>query len=104
MSNLNFNEVGIVIRINLNKDIFGTIPTLVLVPEVGEGKEITSGITIPNVQVDTDAETFCPSEYIEYTTQDGDLDYVGRWKMRATIEYSKSNIEKTNFTPFRVLP
>lgn len=103
MSNLNFKEVGQVIRVNLNKDIFGTTPTLILEPEVGQKKEITEGVTIPNVEVITDGERFCPSEYIEYFTKEEDLDYVGRWRKKAKIEISSTNIEQTNFTKFRVL-
>jgi len=104
MANLNFNEIGAIIRINVGKDISLSTPTLVLQPEVGLEKEITTGVTIPNVQVVTDAETFEPSEYIEYTTITDDLDYVGRWKKKAKLEFSTSNIEQTDFEKFRVLP
>ena len=40
LSSLNLNEIGSIIRINLNKDISLTTPTLILRPEVGEEKEI----------------------------------------------------------------
>ena len=71
--------------------------------EQGETKNITTGVTIPNVQVITDAETFEANEYIEYTTITDDLDYVGRWKKKAKLEFSTSNIEQTDFVKFRVL-
>lgn len=103
MANLNFNEIGQIIRVNVGKDISASTPTLILRPEVGQQKEITTGVTIPNVQVVTDAETFEPNEYIEYTTIVDDLDYVGRWKKKAKLEFSSSNIEQTDFVKFRVL-
>ena len=104
MANLNFNEIGQIIRVNVGKDISASTPTLILRPEVGQEKEITTGVTIPNVQVVTDAETFEANEYIEYTTITDDLDYVGRWKKKAKLEFSASNIEQTDFEKFRVLP
>lgn len=102
--NLNFNEVGQIIRVNVGKDISLSTPTLILQPEAGITKEITSGVTIPNVQVVTDAETFEANEYIEYTTIVNDLDYVGRWKKKAKLDFSSLNIEQTDFVKFRVLP
>lgn len=104
MSNLNFNEIGQIIRVNVGKDISASMPTLILRPELGQEKEITTGVTIPNVQVVTDAETFEANEYIEYTTITDDLDYVGRWKKKAKLEFSAANIEQTDFVKFRVLP
>jgi len=104
MSNLNYNEIGQVIRVNVGKDIIGTIPTLILLPEFGELREITTGVTIPTVDVVESGETYYAGEYIEYTTAACDLDYVGRWKKKAKIEYSSTNIEQTNFEKFRVLP
>ena len=103
MDNLNLNEIGSIIRVNLNKDITLSTPTLILQPEVGETKEITSGVTIPNVTVITDLETFTAGEYIEYTTIDGDLDYVGRWRKKAKLTFSSSDIEQNDFEKFRVL-
>jgi hypothetical protein len=101
---LNFNEVGEIIRVNVGKDISASTPTLILRPEVGQQKEISTGVTIPNVQVVTDAETFEANEYIQYTTVVDDLNYVGRWKKKARLDFSPSNIEQTDFVKFRVLP
>lgn len=102
--NFNFNEVGQVIRINVGKDISAATPVLILQPEVGQTKEITNGVTIPTIQVEVNGVIFYPDEYIEYFTKDGDLDYVGKWRKRVRLEFSASNIEKTDFTKFRVLP
>lgn len=101
--NLNFNEVGQVIRINVGKDISASVPTLVLQPEVGNTKLIVSGVTIPNVNVEVGSDTFFADEYVEYTTKAGDLNYVGRWKKKAMLDFSSTNVEQTDFTKFRVL-
>ena len=104
MSNLNVGEIGAIIRVNVGKDITGTMPTLILLPEFGELREITTGVTTPTVEVVEGGDTYYPGEYIEYTTVECDLDYVGRWKKKAKVEYSSTNIEQTNFEKFRVLP
>ena len=101
--NLNFNEVGSIIRVNLGHDITASTPTLILQPEIGKTKEIKTGVTIPNVQVITDLETFEAGEYIEYKTIDGDLDYVGRWRKKAKLDFSSSDIQQNDFQKFRVL-
>lgn len=103
MSNLNFKEVGQIIRVNVGEDISTSTPTLILQPEIGIKKEITDGVTIPNVTVETDIETFTADEYIEYTTTLSDLDYVGRWRKKAKLDFSATNIQQTDYLKFRVL-
>ena len=103
MGNLNLNEVGQPIRINLSDDISLSTPTLILQPEIGITKEITDGVTIPAVNVTVGDETLLANEYIEYFTKDGDLDYVGRWRFKAKLDFSSSDIRQTDFQKFRVL-
>ncbi|NRA76698.1 MAG: hypothetical protein HRU18_00700 [Pseudoalteromonas sp.] len=103
MGSLNLNEVGQPIRINLGDDISLSTPTLILQPEIGITKEITSGVTIPAVNITIGDETLLANEYIEYFTKDGDLDYVGRWRFKAKLDFSSSDIRQTDFQKFRVL-
>ena len=103
MGNLNFKEVGQPIRINLGEDISLSTPTLILQPEVGKTKNLTSGVTIPSVDVTVGDETLLAGEYIEYFTKDGDLDYTGRWKFKAKLNFSTTDIRQTDFQKFRVL-
>ena len=103
MGNLNFKEVGQPIRINLGEDISLSTPTLILQPEVGKTKNLTSGVTIPAVDVTVGDETLLAGEYIEYFTKDGDLDYTGRWKFKAKLNFSTTDIRQTDFQKFRVL-
>lgn len=103
MGNLNYNEVGQPIRINLGEDITLSAPTLILLPEIGNQKEITDGVTIPDANVIVGDETLLAGEYIEYFTKDGDLDYTGRWKFKVKLAFSSTDIRQTDFQKFRVL-
>lgn len=103
MGNLNYNEIGQPIRINLGEDISSSTPTLILLPEVGDVKNIVSGVSIPTTSVTVGNETLNANEYIEYYTKDGDLDYVGRWKFKCKLEFASDDIRQTDFQKFRVL-
>ena len=103
MGNLNHNEVGQPIRINLGEDITLATPTLILLPELGNRKDITDGVTIPNTDVTVGDETLLAGEYIEYFTKHKDLDYTGRWKFKAKLAFSSADIRQTDFQKFRVL-
>ena len=101
---MNFNEVGQPIRINLGEDISLSTPTLILQPELGNTKDIQQGVTIPTSDVTVGDETLLANEYIEYFTKDKDLDYVGRWKFKAKLTFSDTDIRQTDFQKFKVLP
>lgn len=104
MSNFNFKEVGSVIRVNAGEDISLSTPTLILQPELGNTKNITDGVTIPAVPVTVGGETLNANEYIEYFTKYEDLDYVGRWKKKAKLDFNSTDIRQTDFQKFKVLP
>ncbi len=103
MGNLNFKEVGQPIRINLGEDISLSTPTLILQPEVGKTKNLTSGVTIPAVDVTVGDETLLANEYVEYFTKEDDLDYVGRWRFKTKLDFSSTDIRQTDYQKFRVL-
>lgn len=101
----NYQEVGHIIRVNVGSDITSaTSLTLKLLPQLGAAKEISTGVTAPAATVTVGEVTFTGGEYIEYTTKDGDLDFVGLWRKKAILEFSSSDIEQTNYESFRVLP
>lgn len=100
---LYFNEVGSIIRVNYGEDISTSTPTLILQPELGCDKSITTGVSIPSVDITVDDVTYFADEYIEYTTIVNDLDYVGRWRKKAKLEFSSDDIRQTTFEKFRVL-
>ena len=103
MGSLNKNEVGQPIRINLGEDISLATPTLILEPELGEKKEITSGVTIPAVPVTIGTVTLNANEYLEYFTKESDLDYAGKWRYRAKLNFSSTDVRKTDYQRFTVL-
>jgi hypothetical protein len=103
MGNLNHGEIGQPIRINLGEDITLATPTLILLPEIGKQKNLTNGVTIPDSDVTVGDETLLAGEYIQYFTQDGDLDYTGRWKFKAKLDFSPTDIRQTDYQKFRVL-
>tara|TARA_R110000764_G_scaffold119036_3_gene206606 strand:- start:2141 stop:2455 length:315 start_codon:yes stop_codon:yes gene_type:complete len=103
MGNLNYNEIGQPIRINLGEDISLATPTLILLPEVGNVKNIVTGVSIPTLDVTVGGETLLANQYIEYYTLSGDLDYAGRWKFKAKLEFTATDIRQTDYQKFRVL-
>jgi hypothetical protein len=104
MSGLNVGEVGQPLRINLSEDISAaTNATIIAEPEIGEKKEFIG--TIPNVPVTVGGVTIAANEYVEYvTSSESDLDYSGRWRMKAKLKFSPSDIRQTDFSIFRVNP
>lgn len=102
--NLNFGEIGQPIRYNFGVDISLATPTLILQPEIGFTKEITAGVTIPDSDVTVGDVTFSAGEYVEYTTlSEDDLDYIGRWRYKASLEFSSTDKRQGDFIKFRVL-
>jgi len=103
MGSLNVSEVGQPIRINLGEDISLSTPTLIIEPQLGQRKEITSGVTVPNVPVTIGTTTLNANEYIEYFTKAGDLDYVGQWRFKTKLFFSSTDDRSTDFERFTVL-
>lgn len=103
MGSINKGEIGQPIRINLNEDISLATPTLILEPELGIKKEITSGVTIPAVPVTIGTVTLNANEYIEYFTKVDDIDYVGRWRFKAKLDFSSTDVRQTDYQRFTVL-
>ena len=104
MGSINYNEIGQPIRVNLGEDISLATPTLILEPKVGEKKEITTGVTIPNTPITIGTQTLNANEYVEYTTKDGDLDYAGQWRYKVKLTFSTTDIRQTDYDRFTVLP
>jgi hypothetical protein len=103
MGNLNQYEIGQPIRINFGEDISLAVPTLILQPELGNTKEITDGVTIPDTDVTVDGEVLLANQYLQYFTKTDDLDYVGRWRNKAKLTFSSTDVRQSDFVKFRVL-
>lgn len=103
MSDLNKGEIGQPLRINFGEDISAATTALILAqPEVGDTKEFIA--TIPNTPITINGITFNANEYIEYTTvSEEDFNYVGRWRYKAKLTFSSTDIRQSNYFKFRVL-
>ena len=103
MSDLNKGEIGQPLRINFGEDIRAATDVLILSqPEVGSTKEFVA--TIPGVPVTFGGVTFNANEYVEYiTVSEEDQDYVGRWRYKAKLTFSPSDIRQSNYFKYRVL-
>ncbi len=103
MSDLNIGEIGQPLRINFGEDISAATEVLILSqPEVGSTKEFTA--TIPNTPVTVNGVTFNANEYVEYVTvSEEDQDYVGRWRYKAKLTFSSTDVRQSNYFKYRVL-
>lgn len=102
MSGLNVGEILQPLRINLNEDISTATSVLMLLqPEYGTTKELTA--TAPDTPVTINGVTLNANEYVEYITAlESDLDYAGRWRMRAKVTFPDGSVKKTDYVKFRV--
>ena len=99
----NTGEIGKAIRINFGTDISAATAELIAEPEIGDIKTFTA--TIPALDVVVDGLTLTANQYIEYiTTKASDLDYAGRWRIKAKLTYSPTDVQQTFFEKIRVLP
>ena len=102
--NFNNGEYGSIVRVDLGEDISaGTSLTVVLEPAQGDEKSFTSNVAVGTSNVDVDDQSFLANQYLEYTLQNGDLDYTGQWRARGSAIVSGELI-KSDFVLFTVLP
>ncbi len=103
MSDLNKGEIGQPLRINFGEDISAATEALILSqPEVGTTKEFVA--TIPATPLTVNGVTFNANEYVEYTTvSEEDQDYVGRWRYKAKLTFSATDVRQSNYFKYRVL-
>lgn len=103
MSDLNKGEIGQPLRINFGEDVsLATEAIIFAEPEIGTRKEFLA--TIPDVPITVNGVTLNANEYVEYTTlTKEDLDYVGRWRIKAKLTFSSTDVRQSNYVKFRVL-
>ena len=99
----NDGEYGSVLLINLGADISsGSSLTVLIEPKRGDSKEFTSNIIVGTVDITVDDQDFLADQYLEYTLQDGDLDFIGQWRARGSVILGGELI-KSDFVRFTVL-
>ncbi len=104
MSNLNVNEYGDVLRINMGEDVSAaTKLNFIFEPRLGDKKEIIAGVTVGTTDVTEDDETFLANQYLEYTTLDGDLDFEGQWRIKGEATMSATRKVISDYRTISVL-
>lgn len=89
MANLNINEYGQVIRANIGIDVSTNIGLkFKMQPKIGSVVEKTEidGVAVGSVNVVVGDQTFLANKYLEYTTQDGDIDQSGMWRIKGEAQ------------------
>jgi len=93
MTNLNKDEFGQVLRANIGLNVSVNIGLeFILEPRIGKAltKADVDGVTVGTNDVVVGDQTFMANEYIEYTTQDGDIDQSGVWRIKGAAQISSS--------------
>lgn len=94
MANLNLNEYGQTLRINMGENVStATAFKFILEPRQGTKKEKVDadGVVLGTTNITVDDEDWLANEYIEYTLKDGDLDYAGQWRIKGEATMSATN-------------
>jgi hypothetical protein len=68
-------------------------------PERGDKVEVTPVLGTTEIQVGD--ETFLANRYVSHTITSGQLEYVGKWKMKATAKLSSTEVKATKYIFFR---
>ncbi len=99
----NEGEYQSLLYVNLGEDISaGTDLTVILEPLQGEKKEFTTYVSVGISNTLVDVQTFLANQFLEYTIQEDDLDYIGQWRARGSAIVSGELI-KSDFVKLTVL-
>lgn len=102
MPNINKNEYGQTLRVNLGEDIStATAYDFIIEPKYGEKLEKTGVLGTVNV-VEGD-ETYLANQYLQYTIADGDIDQAGQWRMKGEADLSATSKVISDYKYFTVL-
>ena len=102
MTNINKDEDGQTLRVNFSEDISAASDYLFIIePKFGDKLEKTGVLGTANVDVGD--ETYLANEYIEYVTEDGDIDQSGQWRMKGEATMSSTEKLITDYVQFTVL-
>ncbi len=102
---LNKNEFGQLVFTNLGQDISAANSfTFILEPQRGKKLErtVSNGVVIGTVDITVGDERFLANQYLQYTILEGDLDYVGAWRLKGEVVLSSTNKVINDFTQIEV--
>ena len=107
MPDLNKNEYGQTIHVNLGEDISSfTALNLILEPNIGSKlqKSASDGVSLGASNIAVDDENYLANQYISYTIKQGDLDKEGQWRVKGEATLSATNKVISDYSRFTVLP
>lgn len=103
MLNFNVDASGQKLRVNFGRDVStGTTFTVSLEPRSGDTLERVPTLGIVNVDVGDGA--FQANEYVEYTTQADEFEFVGIWRAKGTATLASGEVVASDPVLFRVMP
>lgn len=104
MPNLNKDEYGQILRVNMGEDVSSnTALNFILEPREGSKIETATGVVVGSSNVTEDDESYLANQYLEYTVQATDLDYVGQWRIKGEATMSATNKVISDYKTISVL-
>lgn len=107
MADLNKGEYGQKVYVNMGEDVSSaTTITFILEPQSGEKltRVAANGVAVGSTNI-TDGDTdLIANEYLEYTILDGDLTYVGTWRLKGECVLTSTNKVISDYKLIEVLP
>jgi hypothetical protein len=106
MANLNKGEYGQKVYVNMGEDVSSASTiTFILEPQSGEKLERTTanGVAVGTTNLAYEDQTFIANEYLEYTILDGDLTYVGTWRLKGECLLTSTNKVISDYQLIEVL-
>ena len=101
MPNLNKGEYGQTVYANMGEDVSsGTTFTIILEPQ--GGSKLTKTATVGATNITVDDQDLIANEYIQYTIIDGDLTYVGNWRLKGECVLTSTNKVISDYSNFEV--
>jgi len=103
---INKDETGVIIFVDMGEDVSTNIGLeIILQPEIGEDKSRlqADGVSVGTVNVTDGDVDLLANQYLQYTTQEDDLDFAGTWRKKGLVKIDTSKTLISNFEQFVVL-
>ena len=106
MANLNKGEYGQKVYVNMGEDVSSASSfTFILEPQSGAKLErvAANGVAVGTSNIAYEDTTLIANEYLEYTILEGDLTYVGTWRLKGECVLTSTNKVISDYTTIEVL-
>ena len=105
MPNLNKGEYGQKVYVNMGEDVSSSSSiSMILQPNSGERlvRDSANGVAIGATNIESDDQNLIANEYLEYTILEGDLKYVGTWRLKGECVLTSTNKVISDYSYFEV--